>query len=159
MDGEPTGWCPSPACVTIDRRVFSHSLYFMPPRLLTAVLLAFVLLAGPSCGGVVGPSQNTIDQFSGFIDPLGDAQHDFSVSRNGEFSVRFLGFEPAGAILQVIFAQFVGGACQQVIGASFGGQNTTVLTGAISPGQYCIVVFDEGLIAQRVTYSVQVSHP
>jgi hypothetical protein len=128
-------------------------------RPLLAVLAFFALFAG-SCGGVVGPSQNTVEEFSGTVEPGGDGpQHEFTASRNGEFVIRFLGFDPSNAILQVVFGQFVGGACQQPLGTSFGGQNTIVLSGAISAGRYCVLVFDEGLIAQRVTYTVRVSYP
>jgi hypothetical protein len=132
----------------------------MRSRPVLAALLVFSAVFAGSCGGIVGPSQNTLEEFSGFVDPLGEGpQHEFSASRNAEFEIRFLGFDPTNAILQVVFGQFVGGACQQPIGTSFGGQNTIVLTGAISSGRYCILVFDEGLIAQRVTYTVRVSHP
>jgi hypothetical protein len=124
------------------------------------IALAIALFVAPGCGGVVGPSQNTIVEFSDFVDPMeAGAQHEFSASRNGEFEIRFLTFAPSDAILQVDFGQFVGGSCQQLLGSSLGGQNTIVLTGAISPGRYCVQLFDTGLITQRVTYTIRVSHP
>jgi hypothetical protein len=132
----------------------------MPARSLIAVLFVLSLLAGSACGGVVGPSQNTIEEFSGIVDPnTAGPEHEFSVSRNGEFEIRFLALDPGAAILQVDFAQFVGDSCIQLIGTNIGSQNTIVLTGAISQGRYCVQVFDAGFIAEPVTYALRVSHP
>jgi hypothetical protein len=125
------------------------------------ILLCILTFGGPSCGGVVGPSQNQIEEFAGAVEPLGEGeQHEFQVSRNGEFEIRLSALQPsAGVILQVLLARFAGGFCDQVVGVNFAQLNAIALTGAITTGRYCVVVYDEGFITERVTYTLRVSHP
>jgi hypothetical protein len=114
-----------------------------------------------ACGGVVGPSQNTITEFTGVIQPLSDGEdHEFQVSRNGEFDVRITSLEPsAGVVLQVIMGRFVGGSCSQVVGLNVAALNSIALNGAIQTGRYCVGLFDEGILTVPVTYTLRVSHP
>jgi hypothetical protein len=131
-----------------------RSLHFRP------VLFASTLLVASGCGGVVGPSQNTIEEFSGFVDPLGEGeQHDFNVSRNGEIEVRLSALEPsANVFLTLAIGQYVGGACGQVLGVSIVPLNRPVAA-AVVTGRHCAQVFDEGFLTERVAYTLRVSHP
>lgn len=124
-------------------------------------LCTVVLTSLSACGGVVGPSQNRIEEFTGVVEPFGDGEnHEFQASRNGEFDVRITSLEPsAGVVLQVVMGQFVGGSCSQVVGLNLAGLNTVALAGAIQSGRYCVGLFDEGVLTVPVTYTLRVSHP
>src|SRR3981189_3224109 len=67
-------------------------------RFPVAVLLAAVLAAG--CGGIVDPSQNQIETFTGTIAPGGQSQpgpHGFSASKTGEISVKVTQITPSSS--------------------------------------------------------------
>lgn len=137
--------------VVIRRLSVRFSLAVLP--------LAAALLAG-ACGGIISPSENQIDEFSGSVDPLGEGPlHEFQVSRNGEFEIRLSALDPPTAYLTVALGRFAAGSCQQQLGVWTGTLNEILLTGLINTGRHCVLVFDEGFITDRVSYTVRVSHP
>jgi hypothetical protein len=132
----------------------------MRGRKVLVLLSIAAQLALPGCGGVISPSENQISEFTGTIEPFGDDEHEFQVSRNGEFDIRLTALDPStGIVLQVLLAQFSGNTCSVFRGVNLAGLNTIALTGAITTGRYCVVVFDEGVITGPVNYTVRVSHP
>src|SRR5690349_12643692 len=117
----------------------------------TAAALALIAIA---CGGVVDPSKNVTDTFSGTIPVQGTAPgHPFSTSKTGEYTVK----------VTVLAQSPSGGTCSGQLPIlqqnSFGTLNTPVLTGAIIPGNYCVFLFDIGAFTQPQTYTLTVSHP
>ena len=135
-------------------------------RLAPAALL--ILLAVSACGGPTDPSKNTIETFSGSVQPFSTGPvHSFNVPNTGEITVSVTAISPGNTFLGVGYGQLSGNNCgliQQNV-ASSANLGRTVLSGSIIiKGQYCVVVFDPvGLTGSALTvpqnYTVSVSHP
>jgi hypothetical protein len=123
-----------------------------------------LVLAGAfsiSCGGIVDPSQNQVQTFSGSVPPGGSSRQTFSAASTGEISIKIVTLTPAA--VPAIGVQWVGagdGSCNgSLFGTQIGGPNTTVISAQIVSGNYCAIMYD--YIGQAVTanYSITISHP
>jgi hypothetical protein len=135
-------------------------------RLMTAVTLAAVFAAG--CGGIVDPSQNKTDTFTGTIAPGGQGTpHGFSASKTGEISVKVTQITPSSSntFVGVIWTGRAGdGSCAGQLGAVFGQNNFAqvnlpAISTQILSGSYCLVLYDVGSFTTTVSYTLTVSHP
>jgi hypothetical protein len=133
-----------------------------------AALSAAVLLSvlASACGGVVDPSKNVTDTFTGTIPVQGTAaSHPFSTSKTGEYTVKVTSLAPnSNLFFGTVLAQ--GTSDGQCLGQlpilqqnSFGTVNAPVLGGAIIPGRYCVFLFDIGAFTVPQNYTLTVSHP
>ena len=134
---------------------------------LTAVLAA--VLISSSCGGPTDPSKNTVEPFTGSVQPLSVDVKNFTISNLGEISVTVTAFTPGNVFLGVGYGQPSGTNCGliQSNAVSITNVGRTALTGQILiKGPYCLAVFDPSgtllniapwTVAQN--YSVTVSHP
>jgi hypothetical protein len=135
----------------------------MPFRLVAAFLLALAGAITISCGGIVDPSQNQVEPFSGTVQPLGGRSHWFSSSKTGEIQVKLLTLTPAS--IPYIGVQWVQGNNDQTCTSSllqvnqFATANSTAISGQIISGNYCIIVYDSVGLTQSANYSITVSHP
>jgi hypothetical protein len=133
----------------------------MPFRLSAAFMLALAGALTLSCGGIVDPSQNQVETFSGTVPPGSGSAHHFSTSKTGEITVKVVTLTPAA--VPVVYVQWVGngdGNCNGgLFQAGLGTANTTAISGQIVSGDYCIFISD--YIGQTVTanYTITVSHP
>jgi hypothetical protein len=136
-------------------------------RAFAAAALATAALVTFGCGGVVDPSKNVTDTFTGTIPVQGTAipGHFFSTSKSGEFTVKVTSMQPNPTLFfGTILAQGPNdGNCVGNLPIlqqnSFGTVNTPLLTGAIIPGRYCVFLFDIGTFSAPQTYTLTVSHP
>jgi hypothetical protein len=131
-------------------------------RISAALLLAIAGAISLSCGGVVDPSQNTMQSFTGLVPVGGSDKHQFSVANTGELDVKVGNLSPAATA--VIGVQWVGagdGSCngQLLQNNQFGTPNSTVISTQAPSGSYCIIMYDPGIYTQPETYAVTVSHP
>ena len=127
-------------------------------RLAAAVLCA-AALATISCGGVVDPSKNITETFSGTLDPAGAAAFPFSTSQSGEYSVKITALAPnTNVFLIVTYGLLQSGQCAP-IAQNYAGLNVTALSGAITPGTWCVAVQDSGVLSASETFTVSVAHP
>jgi hypothetical protein len=127
-------------------------------RRVVPVLLAAVLAAG--CGGVIDPSKNTVEEFSGTLAPLAFAIHQFTVDKNGEFEIRIVALSNADAILRVSYGPESGGCTGATYRDAYMRLNQVGFGGLISPGRYCAYLQDDlGALSQPATYRVRISHP
>jgi hypothetical protein len=130
-------------------------------RVSAAHLLAIAGAFSISCGGIVDPSQNTTETFSGTVAPGGFFVNRFSSPKTGEITVKMLNITPAA--IPALTLQWVGsgdGSCNgQPYGATIATANTTAISNQIVSGNYCLVLSE--YVAQTVTasYSLTVSHP
>src|SRR5262245_42252912 len=102
----------------------------------------FLLAALAACGGVVDPSKNQTTPFNDTI-PLGGAGpvHTFSVSKSGEISAVVTSLTPtvsSGTLFGVIYGQVISNTCSTITFNQFAVVGATVVSGAITPGTYCI---------------------
>ena len=130
-------------------------------RVSAALILALAGAISISCGGIVDPSQNQVDTFSGTVPPGGGSVQHFSATKTGEITVKIVSLTPAA--VPVVYVQWVGngdGSCNGgLFQAGLGTANTTAISGQIVSGAYCIALTD--YIGQTVTasYTMTVSHP
>jgi hypothetical protein len=120
------------------------------------------------CGGIVDPSKNTVQPFSGTFNVGGTGPtHLFSASRNGEFFVTLTSLSPdANAFVGILLGQQTSGGCQQFFGYGsytndYAQLNRQALGGPLDKANYCLIVYDSGVVALSgpQTYTVRVSHP
>jgi hypothetical protein len=140
----------------------------MRSRLAAGVCAAAVLgVLSAACGGIVDPSKNVTDTFTGTIPVQGTTTpgHGFSTNKTGEYTVKVTALAPSStSFFGVVLAQ--GTSDGNCIGNlpilqqnSFATLNAPVLGGAIIPGRYCLFLFDIGVFTTAQTYTVTVSHP
>src|SRR5712692_4846878 len=98
----------------------------MQLRFSAALVLAAALL-GAGCGGIVDPSQNTVETFSGTIAVGGQGTaHGFSASKTGEISVKVTALTPSSSntFVGVIWTgRSSTGTCTGQLGSLFGQNN------------------------------------
>jgi hypothetical protein len=130
------------------------------------VALAVAGLLTMSCGGVVDPSQNTSQVFSGTIVPGGSPDiHPFTAANTGEFTVKITALAPnTSAFVGLQVAQDASnGSCTSFGGLigqnNFAQLNVLAMSSSIISGRYCVLAFDIGSLTAAETYSVTVSHP
>jgi hypothetical protein len=133
----------------------------MPFRVCAAFLLALASALSISCGGIVDPSQNQVEPFSGTVAPGGVSLVKFSSPKTGEIAVKMLNITPAA--VPALGIQWVGsgdGNCNgQLWQSTIATANTTVISGQILSGSYCLVVYDYLGQTVAANYSLTVSHP
>jgi hypothetical protein len=141
----------------------------MGPRTAAAFALVLVSVVVAGCGGIVDPSQNQVETFSGTI-PVGGQSptpHGFSSSKTGEISVKVTALTPSSSntFVGVLWTGRDGnGACAGQLGAVFGQNNFAqvglpAISTQILSGGYCLVLYDVGSFTTTETYTVTVSHP
>jgi hypothetical protein len=126
-----------------------------------AVLVLAAAVSTISCGGIVDPSKNQMQEFSGTVTPQGFTSHSFSVNKTGEISVKITALAPLNNVpLGILWAQAdSSGACVAVIQSGVGNLGVPAITGQIFSGNYCVLVYDLGILAEAETYTIVVSHP
>ena len=132
-------------------------------RFLGAAALALVVagLLTINCGGIVDPSKNQMESFSGEVKPQGFDSHSFNVNKTGEISIKLTELAPLNNVpLGVIWAQAdSSGNCVSVIQSAVANLNLPAISGQIFSGNYCVLVYDLGILTAAETYTVLVSHP
>jgi hypothetical protein len=131
-----------------------------------AAAVAVASLITMSCGGIVDPSQNQVQTFSGTIAPGGGGQaaHAFTAANGGELTVKITALSPiTQTYIGVAWTQAASdGSCNGAVlfSTNFAQLNVPAISGAnIVSGKYCIVVYDIGVFTVPETYTVSVSHP
>jgi len=130
-----------------------------------AATLCLAGLFTAACGGPVSPSKNNVENFSGTLAAGAANGHDFTVARSGEFEVTITALAPVSVVfIGTALGQLQSdGSCGlfQVYVNNFSTLDRPSLGDAISPGKYCVVVFDVRTISdsEPITYTVKVSHP
>src|SRR5258708_16895908 len=124
----------------------------MQLRFSAAVMLAATLFVA-GCGGIVDPSQNITEPFSGTITVGGQGTaHGFSASKTGEISVKVTQLTPSSSntYVGVIWTgRARDGTCPRQLGQTFG-QNSFAQVGLpaistqIRSGGYCLILYDVG---------------
>jgi hypothetical protein len=129
----------------------------MQRRLAIAFVVATAAAMAFACGGTTSPSQNTVDNFQGTVQPrdVGPV-HPFNANSNGEFTIAFTALNPAPAA-GVVFGQPVQNGCSGI--TQIGSVGQAVFSSTINKGSYCVQVFDAVGVTVPFTYTLKVSHP
>jgi hypothetical protein len=137
---------------------------------LSAALLAAAALSVSGCGGIVDPSQNQVETFSGTIAPGGQSQqgaHGFSASKTGEIQIKVTQLTPStsNTFIGVLWTgRNSNGTCAGSLGQVFGQNNFAqvglpAISTQILSGGYCVLLYDVGSFTTTENYTVTVSHP
>jgi hypothetical protein len=129
------------------------------------VALALAAIAS-ACGGVVDPSKNQTETFTGTIQPGSGnfgGPHPVNITKSGEITVTVTSLTPtvpSGTFFAVGFGQSISGQCSVNIQVNqFAVVGSAAISGPISPGTYCVAIFDEGFFTVAEDYTIKVSHP
>ncbi|OLC50349.1 MAG: hypothetical protein AUH43_05275 [Acidobacteria bacterium 13_1_40CM_65_14] len=125
-----------------------------------AFVLAVAGLLTISCGGVTSPSQNQQETFSGTLEIGGARAFPVTISNTGEFSVKITALAPtATAFVGTRWGQ--GSNCELALQQNnFSTLNSPALVGAVfQKGNYCVAIFDVGVLTVAQTFTLVVSHP
>jgi hypothetical protein len=139
----------------------------MKPFRLT--LLTFALTMAVACtssdpGSTVAPpsATTTTETFSGTVQPnFGVDFHTFTVAQSGTVSVTLTAAGPPATIFMGVGIGTPSATTCAVISADSTiapASATAQLSGTLSPGSYCVQVYDVGNQVTPVTYSVTVAH-
>ena len=139
----------------------------MRARCSGALALAVAGLLSVSCGGIIDPSTNQVETFSGAVAKGGISSPGFvfTVGKTGEFTVKITALAPASSIVMGVFytQALADGSCsvnaQPLQQNNFVLLNAPALTGQIFAGRYCVFVFDPGSLTATETFTITVSHP
>jgi hypothetical protein len=129
-------------------------------RILT-VCAVVSLLAG--CSSVIDPSKNTVESFSGVVPVGGTLIKNYSWSNQGEIEVTMTSVTPMptnGPLAMYIGQSDSSGNCFQLSGyVSQAIVNRTVQFGVLQKGNYCLGVYDPGVLTVAANVAGNFSHP
>ena len=138
----------------------------MRARCSGAIALAVAGLLTVSCGGIIDPSTNQVDTFSGVVAKGGISSPGFvfTVGKTGEFTVKITALAPSSSIfVGVLYNQALSdGSCSAASQLQVNNNvllNAPALGGQIFGGRYCVFVFDPGTFTAAETFTATVSHP
>ena len=133
-------------------------------RYLARLGICGLVLSLGACGSVTSPSQLTALDFSGTLDPLGQASQTFSVSKTGEMQVTLQSLSPRPVVGFIAIAIGVpsGSLCSPLAGYYLSqtaiGQQYAF--SQITKGSYCLVVADaNAALTASASFSVHLLHP
>ena len=138
----------------------------MQLRLPTALLVAAAVCAA-GCGGIVDPSQNQVETFTGTI-PVGgqSTPFGFSSAKTGEIQVKVTQMTPSSSntVIGVLWTgRNSAGNCEGSLGVVFGQNIGSVglplISTQVLTGGYCLVLYDAGTFTTTETFTATVSHP
>jgi hypothetical protein len=131
----------------------------MHGRFAAAVLVTAGFLT-VSCGGIIDPSKNTVDTFSGTLVPQGPAiSNKVSVNNNGEYSVKITALSPTATAVVGVDLYF-GANCDVLVNRNLGALNQPAFSGLIQQkGTYCVFVYEAVALTAPLNFTVAFSHP
>jgi hypothetical protein len=129
---------------------------FVSGRLL--VLLAAGAMAG-GCSNPAGSTSTVTETFSGTLSASGFDSHSFTVNNSGDVDATLTGLAPQSTITVGFgLGQPTSTGCS-LISYTETARVGSVLQGAITPGSYCVSVYDIGNVQGLETYTVTIAHP
>ena len=132
------------------------------------VVIAGLAAGAASCGSSTPATPTTPttpstvkDTFSGGLDRNGGVTHSFTAAAAGSVSVTLTALAPDETVkIGLGLGTWNGAACTIVIVNESATKGTAVSGSVNSPGNFCVWLHDAaGLLADRTTYTVEVTHP
>src|SRR4051812_19676994 len=152
------------------KRSLMRLVKFVP---VTALVLSLVCAAGCNSSDSSGTSAADLlaatppvplvtDNFSGTVNQGSNDSHTFTVtSSNFQIALTMTSAGPPATIQEGFgVGQIVAGSCQLLSGAYgvYPASTTPQLSGTITAGTYCVMVYDAGNQTGPITYTVVVQH-
>jgi len=135
----------------------------MHRRLGIAVVVAVI---AASCGGVVDPSKNQIETFTGTVvvgkGVILPTNGSINIAKSGEIAITVTNLTPTvpgGTYFGIGFGQSISGQCSLISANQFATVGVAAINGPIQPGTYCVVIADQGLFTVDENFTLTVSHP
>lgn len=131
---------------------------------MTVALAIACVACGKDDASTTSPSTTTTktDSFTGTVPIGGSAMNTFTVGTSGPVTVTMTAAGPPAAIVMGLGVGVpANGICGVLAGASVTATAaaTSQLGGVVSPGSYCVTVYDVGNQTAPITYTVSVVHP
>jgi hypothetical protein len=137
-------------------------------RLMCTALLTG--LVASACGSSASPTAPTspapiVSTFIGTLEPSpsskSSALFTFTTAQSGDFSVKITALAPdASVFLDTLYGQPTSdGNCSPVQSNNFSALNTTSISAVITPGTWCVVIRDRGLLTAAESFTLTVTHP
>lgn len=130
---------------------------------LCTFLLATTMAAACSSNPVTTPSNEPAptviaEVFSGTVTVNGARTHPFSVDRAGTVSARLTTLSDPAARVGLSLGTWNGVSCAIIIANDDAPVGTSTLGTAQATGQFCVRIYDVGLLTAAVDYVIDVSH-
>ncbi len=121
-----------------------------------ACAVCLLVLTASGCK-VTTPSNNKVENFSGTLAVGGQNIHNYTVSKDGEFSITLTAVNPA-ATVGIGYGQPASNGGCGVYSTNLVTLGKEAFSSYAVAGPYCVVVYDAGYFNSTITYTVQVSH-
>lgn len=126
-------------------------------RLMLGVIASAAILGG--CSNPAGSSTTTTDTFNGTLAATGFDSHSFVVNNSGEVDATLTSLTPQTTITVGFGLGQPGATGCSLFSYTESARVGSVLSGTISPGSYCVTVYDVGNVSAAENYTVTVAHP
>jgi hypothetical protein len=111
------------------------------------------------CSNPAGSTSTVTETFSGTLSASGFDSHSFTVNNSGEVDATLTGLAPQSTITVGFgLGQPASTGCS-LISYTESARVGSVLSGTISPGSYCVSVYDIGNVQGQESYTVTIAHP
>jgi hypothetical protein len=127
---------------------------------LAPLVLLGALLVGGCAGtdnGVTGPS--TTDTFTGTLLASGNISYAVTVKANGELDLTLTTLAPQTTITVGLGIGVPSGSSCSLITAAENAKVGSTLPASVTPGTYCVLVYDVGNIQGSDSFTLSVLHP
>jgi uncharacterized protein with beta-barrel porin domain len=135
----------------------SHPFRRFAPGSLLVLLASVAVLSG--CSNPAGSTSTVTETFSGTLSASGFDSHSFTVNNSGEVDATLTGLAPQGTITVGFGLGQPSSTGCSLISYTESARVGSVLSVAISPGSYCVSVYDIGNVQGQETYTVTIAHP
>jgi hypothetical protein len=136
-------------------------------RFYVATALAVCCAFAAGCHGIVDPSTNTTQTFTGTIPVGGQYVQGFQAGNTGEIDIKVTQLTPSSSNTFIGVA-YTGrandGTCTGQLGTlyaqnSLGQVGFSAVSTRITAGGYCLLLYDVGTFTTTETFTATVSHP
>ena len=134
-----------------------------------AVRCAALAVLSAACDTAVDPTPSNgsgipvVDQFSGTLQPSGDAFYAFSMSAAGDVSLTLISVTgpsvPADALFPLGIGQPVGTGCTASVDIAAKPGGTPQFTVTKAAGVYCVRIADNARLGAAATFVLNIVHP
>ena len=130
---------------------------FLTLLVLAAVTAACSTDAAPDPGTQPTPIEVT-EVFEGTVTVNGAKTHPFMVERAGTVTARLTVLSDAAATVGLSLGTWNGATCAIILANDAAAAGVSVIGTAQATGQFCVRIYDVGVLAAAVNYAVDVTH-